>query len=521
MSIKRTLARNTAFNAAGRLWDAALTLVLTPYIVNRIGWEAWGLWALIGSLTGYVGLLDLGMGSGLSKFIAEHAAKGDRKALSSVVSTAFFFYAGFGALLVAAGWPLCGAAIEAFAAWRGGEPAVAADAVFLARGSILLYAASMAIVPFMAVQTGLQRMGVANAVSGAASIIKAAAIVTLLELHTGVRGLIYANSASTLFVALAGVVAAYALAPGLRVSPSGISRETFSTLFAFGWRAQVARLCNLVMLETDRVIVGFVFGLTAAGLYRAGEEIANKLRQVPVLVYSAIVPAASDLDARGDVERLRGLYLRVSKYGAAVAVPMLLFGGASAGMIMRVWFGQEEGLDTAAWVLQIIAIGHLVNVLAGAGVSIALGKGRVDVQMIPGLISAGANIVLTVVFVQVVGFYGVPVATTMAMFLGWAWLLRAMGSIVGLRGTRTVRKSLLWPLVAALPGIAVCAAADIYTSGWSGRLLNGGALLVCLSTAGVIYASLLQAAPFWDATDRGLFGSLRGTGSENKMSGLN
>jgi len=59
MSVARTIARNTAFNAAGRMWEAVCNIVLTAYIVPKVGLAGWGLWGLISVFTGYVALFDL------------------------------------------------------------------------------------------------------------------------------------------------------------------------------------------------------------------------------------------------------------------------------------------------------------------------------------------------------------------------------------------------------------------------------------------------------------------------------
>ena len=103
MSVRRTLTRNTAFNAAGRFWDAASGLVLQAYILDRIGMAAWGLWAFVNVFTSYVGLVDFGVGSSFAKYIAEHAARDEDDEVTAVVSTGFFFYLVLGGLIVGVG----------------------------------------------------------------------------------------------------------------------------------------------------------------------------------------------------------------------------------------------------------------------------------------------------------------------------------------------------------------------------------------------------------------------------------
>ena len=129
MSIKRTIAHNTAYNAAGRCWEAIAGIVLTVYIIERVGLEGFGLWSLIALFTGYAALFDFGMSSAFSRFIAACAARGDRSGVSGVVSTGFYFYLALGAGLLAIGWPAIDRLLEATVALAGWLNPGAADRV--------------------------------------------------------------------------------------------------------------------------------------------------------------------------------------------------------------------------------------------------------------------------------------------------------------------------------------------------------------------------------------------------------
>ena len=150
----------------------------------------------------------------------------------------------------------------------------------------------------------------------------------------------------------------------------------FRRLFSFGWRTQVSRLANLVTFETDVLIITLVLrDLELAGLYRIGVELANKMRQVPVVLMSALVPAAAHLDARRDEDRLRALYLRGTRYVAAVTIPLAAFTAGGAGLLMTAWQGGAIGLGMSVLVLRIISVGYVANILPGPGVAVSLGMG--------------------------------------------------------------------------------------------------------------------------------------------------
>jgi len=508
MTVRNVIARNTAFNAAGRIWEAVINILLTAYIVPRLGLSAWGLWALVSVFTGYVALLDFGIGSGFAKYIAEHAARDEDEGVSSVVSTGLFIYVLLGIVIVAVGWPCVDPVIGLIGRLRpeaAQDPAAMHfidDARFLVRWTLVLFAVSNCAAAFTAVQTGLQRMGITNALGVIASLIKAAAVVAFLETGHGIRGLLYANAIVLLAFAAGSVTAAFILAPNLRVSLRYIDRRTLAKLFAFGWRTQVSKLSNLVMFQTDKVIVGLVyrqFGLI--GVYRIGEELASKMRQAPALLVSAIVPAASDLDARGDVERVRRLYILSSKYIAAITLPLVAFTAAAAGPIIRTWMGSVPDLDRAAWVFRILAVGYVANIIPGAGVGVALGMGRPDIQMKAGLIATVSNIVLTVALVLTLGFYGIPLGSALSTFLSCAWFMVAMRSVVGVGLADLLRRCIAWPMAACLPGLGVCMAGDWLSTGLVGRIPNGGIALSCAAIFGLSYLLVIRFTPFLDAFD--------------------
>ncbi|MCC6795490.1 MAG: oligosaccharide flippase family protein [Candidatus Hydrogenedentes bacterium] len=498
--MQRTIACNTLWNVAGRAWDAISALILTPYIVWRIGLDDYGVWGLVGSFAGYVALLDLGLGSGYAKFIAEYAARNERQRISRLITTALFSYATIGIALAALVLPALGMAAGKLGGLLGVSQVDTGTLVFLVQFSFTLFLLGNCIAPFTSVQSGLQRMDLTNAVGFAMSLIKVISTVTLLELGFGLRGLMYSASIVLAAYATVSVVIAFRLVPDLRITPAGFSRAAFGDLFSYGWRAQVARLSNLITFETDLLIVGFVFKSTGLlGAYKVGVELANKVRQVPLMLIGALLPAASDLDAREDERRLQRLYVVSTKYIAAVTVPLAVFSVCAAQPIMRAWMG--AGLDQAGQVFALLMVGYAANVLQGPGISVALGMGRPDLQMRTGLISMVCNISLTVAFVYPFGYLGVASATTLSMYASMAWFLIAMRTLTRVGIVTVVREALLWPTLASLPGAIVCVIIQISFTPGDARVTNLGIVAMAAAAFAVLYALCIRQLPFLDAFD--------------------
>ncbi|MDZ4861565.1 MAG: polysaccharide biosynthesis C-terminal domain-containing protein [Candidatus Hydrogenedentes bacterium] len=498
--VQDVIARNTLWNVAGRAWEAIAALVLTPYIVWRLGLSEYGVWGLVASFSGYVGLLDLGFGSGYAKFIAEYAARGEQRRISQLITSAVTLYAVLGVALAALCFPVLAYVATAFASRMGVPDVNAGDLVFLVQYSFTLFLLGNCVAPFTSIQAGLQRMDIANAVSFVMSIVKIAATVYFIENGFGLRGLMYSSAIVLGVYALASLFIAFWLLPHLRVSFAHVSRREFWSLYRYGWRAQVARLSNLITFETDIIVVSMMYRtMGLAGAYKVGVELANKVRQVPLMFLGAILPAASDLDAREDTTRLRRLYLVSTKYIAAITIPLALFSTATADTIMRAWMGADMG--DAAWVFRLIVIGYAANVLQGPGVSVALGKGRPDVQMNAGIIAMISNLVLTITFAFAVGFLGVAAATAISMYISMVWFLRAMRNMTGVTSRAIWREAVLWPCVASLPGVVACVFIEVFAPAGSGRLESVSIMLGAAAVFGAVYLAILRYLPFLDSFD--------------------
>ena len=68
--------------------------MLFPFVVRQVGDAAAGVWLLLGSVTGYMGLLELGLVPALAQRVAADAARDARDEVNEAASTALALLAG-------------------------------------------------------------------------------------------------------------------------------------------------------------------------------------------------------------------------------------------------------------------------------------------------------------------------------------------------------------------------------------------------------------------------------------------
>src|SRR5207302_7916240 len=72
--------------------NASVGIFLTPYVLHRLGDEAFGVWVLTTNLVGYYGIVDAGVRSAILRYLSRNKELKDMKSVNDVVSTAFYYY---------------------------------------------------------------------------------------------------------------------------------------------------------------------------------------------------------------------------------------------------------------------------------------------------------------------------------------------------------------------------------------------------------------------------------------------
>ena len=92
LNVSKQLFRNTIFG----WFEMGILLVsgfiIPPLLLSRLGKEGYGLWLLIGQLTAYLPILDLGVSSSVGRFVAKYNAKKDFENLSQIISSSIFLF---------------------------------------------------------------------------------------------------------------------------------------------------------------------------------------------------------------------------------------------------------------------------------------------------------------------------------------------------------------------------------------------------------------------------------------------
>lgn len=499
MSTQRVIARNVLWNWAGTVVSMLVGFVVSPFLVHHLGESGYGLWVLIASLTGYFGLLDLGMRASLGRNVAFHHARGDREGVNAVVSTALLFLCTAGGISLVGMSGLVPVFSRVFHVPPGQEAAARVALMVAAVNLVLTFMLSA----FDALLWAAQRFDLLNAVDITTVLARTALTYALIGRGYGVAALAWLTLGSTAACGAAKAVASFWAIPGLRPNPRRASAEAARALFSYGLWNFVASMARMMMSQFSNLLIGAWLGVQTVTSY----NIALRLVTYGTLLVSAaagvMTPMATAFHAGGEGDRQRRLFLEGGKYCLTLSLfflPLFLILGKP---FITLWMGPR--FVGSAWLLTILALGESVPMSQLISSGIVLGMGRPRRLAAAYLAEAAVALGLAA---TVGGRFGLP--GICMSFAAGAALCRGLGTLamasrlVGapLReyATRSVAPAVATAAVPAA-GLAV-AVAWRAPVGWAELVLYG-------TTYSAAYALVACFAVAYERVGRRLMGLIR------------
>lgn len=192
-------------------------------------------------------------------------------------------------------------------------------------------------------------------------------------------------------------------------------RKGFQLLKSSGFMA-ISRLLRVIMYTFDIVLIGFLLGEEAVGLYAAPYRICFLLVALAVAVYSSYLPLMTRSHISASPMREIGIVAERSLiFAAAIAAPLVVGGIIVAEPLLVAVFGGEYAGGKTAFQFLTVGIGFLF--LHGAIHNIFLVLDRLKTEMTIFAAAAAVNVGLNIFVIPRYGIAGAAVVTALAEFV--------------------------------------------------------------------------------------------------------
>lgn len=361
-----SLRRNTTWNLAGSGLPLFAAVGLIPFILSRLGAEAFGVLTLIWALIGYFSLFDMGVGRALTYELSKLRVANDERAISMTLKAGLL-------LTLAAG--LLGAVVMLILAPQLATQWLKINLHLQEDTQLAFQIAALGVIPatitsgLRGALEGLERFDSSNI----NKIILGFCVFALPALSIWLHG----NQlwVMTLYLVLARILIVFFAAFQLRkylLAPivAGI-KEHIKPLLNYGVWITVTGIVGPLMVYGDRFFVSAAVGAVLLPLYAIPQEGLQRLLMIPTALCGALLPKLAAMQ----IQEARTLYIQNYKRVAVAMFSICFFAGLLAYPALSWWLSVDFAQKALPIVL-VLCIGIWFNSMALVPYTLIHAKGN-------------------------------------------------------------------------------------------------------------------------------------------------
>jgi O-antigen/teichoic acid export membrane protein len=440
------ISRQSGIFFGGTILSAALGYLFKIYLARTLGAEALGIYALGMTLIGFIGIFNsLGLPQSAVRFVAAYEASGEFEQLHALL------WRGAGLLLLAN--LVVGAVLLTAGRWIAMR--------FYHSPALIAYLPFFAFIMLFGVVSGFYRQVLAgyrdlklrtlitNFVGTPLNMLLA---FVLISLGFGLRGYLLAQicTAAVICVLLVAAVRRFTPTAARFFARSGSYPER--KVWSFSLAMLGVSFLELVMMQTDKVAIGFFRNAREVGIYSVAAALVAYIPLILTSVNQIFSPTIAHLHARGERALLSRLFQSLTKWVTGLTLPLVLVVVAFSRPLMRL-FGPDFAVG---WPILVIgALGQLVNCGVGSVGYMLLMSGNEKRLMRAQFVMAAVMVSLSALLVPGKGILGAAIAVAITTAGVNLWNLVEVRRALALWPYNRSYLKLIYPALASIAAVLV------------------------------------------------------------------
>jgi O-antigen/teichoic acid export membrane protein len=289
---------------------AVYSLASVPVALHYLDLERFGLWMVMGTLVGYLNLMDAGMTWAVARLLVDHKDNQNGGSYGSLIQTGWLVSIVQGTIIFAMGLLLAGTFARLLLPLA---PALHPELTQLVKWQCGIVALMFATRMLNLILTAHQRMDLSNYINVAGLLMNFAAQWIFFHLGYGVLSLML-GSLVALVIVVAGSLPTCII---LKLFPQAgrwgrVSWQNFRELFNYGKDVFLVAVGAQLIMASQVIVITRMMGPESAGVWGTGLRLFNLLNQFVWRVSDMSGSAFAEMLARGEMDRLHDRYRSVA-----------------------------------------------------------------------------------------------------------------------------------------------------------------------------------------------------------------
>lgn len=498
---KKLVLINSLCTVGTRLINITVLLWVHQYLLRRISAPEYAVYAVVTSIMAFAPLFASVLLGGVSRYIIEAYAQGDRWRITQIVSSMTPLLGAGALLFLAVGW--------SFAWFIGDIMTVAPDALSDARImlGLLMFSQSLTlfITPYSVGLYANQKFIWINLIELGAAVLR---ITILLALLLGVSPralwLVIAVVSSEITVLTVTTILSRRLIPDLRYVSAARDWALARKLTSFGAWMLLGGLAHRIRTSADALILNELSTSHAVAAFHVGSIPDRQLEVLSRLATNPLQPPLTAMHAKGDVDALKRAYLRGNRYYLwLVMLPAMLLIAFSEPLVqLYLDVGPDDPYMAAANVMLLISAYYPFSYSSAMLYRICLATAQIRKFLITAVGTSLTTVCFTIFLVgpMNLGATGAALSILTVTSISTVLVIWPLGlKMLDLSFARFFRETLLSGMIPTFASLPIC----VLLATW--REPNSWLLLIAYSAiGGCVYLGALLLGALQPADRRDL-----------------
>jgi O-antigen/teichoic acid export membrane protein len=417
------LRRNMLSGLVASSIGCILMLIAYPAYLKSLGYELYGIWLLLNTITTFAQLGNLGIAQALSRQVSEEIGANNIGAVASCITTALVAMICIGLVIILFFSFGCRSLLLVFRL----HPSQITSVTPLLPWIGVVSACAMIAEVVSAATCGLGRMDLYNYAQCATQGLGISISILLLGLGLGLNSLLIGNAVAAICLAALGLLITSYLTGSYLIGLRSFSLKRLWALISYGSGLASNSIFTLLFSPFNRLVIARYAGVGSVPLYDIAFSSSMRLRNIFESGQRALIP---------EIGRLAGTspaaaYARARKLGSrtirafAWVLPIYVVAFVFAAPALKLWLGARYDPELSL-ATRIILVGTFFSLVGTPGFYILAALGRLRTLLVGNLIQSGFNIVLVgtcLLLFRSLSVSTVLAATAIAMFCSTVFLV--------------------------------------------------------------------------------------------------
>ena len=398
-----------------------IELIYTPIMLRILGQSEYGMYSLVNSVVGYLGLLTFGVGGAYLRFYSREKVSGNEERVAKLNGMFTLLFSGTAVVAFLSGMALS----QNLSAVLGSK--LSADELNTASFMVVLLSVSMGLTilnsVFSSYISACERYLFQRGLNIAACILNPFLSLPLLLMGFGSVSLVLVTLLITILTLVVNIWVCIRRLK-MRICIHGLDWGLLKEIYAFSFFFFLNQAIDQINWSTDSILLGRFWGTTMVAVYGLASQINRVYLQFSAAISSVFAPRINRIVAEGcDVnQKLLTLMISVGRIQGLILL-LLLMGLIMLGKPFLYWIGGSEAYLGSYPVMLLLIVPVTVPLVQNLGIEIQRAENKHQFRSIVYAGMAILNVLISLALISRFGAVGTATGTAISLVIANGFIM--------------------------------------------------------------------------------------------------